>query len=276
MPLEPYRIAIHPDDRNAGGSLPDLLTEIANIPMSSEDEDDEPDPELAAADVLKNGINFDRGDLLQELQEFLDSDIESDGVEEEFDDDGFPIDKDMDEAPTEKPDSDGNREESGADTTFLKANGDGDESDTGSIKSGTSSLVIGAKRKVHTGIRHVPRKRSRTSSPEQVPPGPVEDIPTSTNPAEDSDDESRLNKRQKRVVMDKASAASTPTPPASDMSSVEMTGEAQKQKNDVTIIPTATDTTATTITEKSEAEHVESDNEFDEELFAAALLEIEG
>lgn len=101
MPLDPYRIAVHPEDRNPPGVglPPELLSDPSNIPMSSEDEDEN---ELAEeemdieehTELLKGGLNLDHDGIAQELAEFLaDTDISDEGGDdhEEDEDEDYDI-----------------------------------------------------------------------------------------------------------------------------------------------------------------------------------------
>lgn len=187
MPLDPYRIAVHPEDRNPPGVglPPELLSDPSNIPMSSEDEDDE--NELAEeemdieehTELLKGGLNLDHDGIAQELAEFLaDTDISDEG--------------DYDHEEDEDEDYDDSR----------KLNGEREDAENNKQVNAKSDVLDGLSQKSppQSPMRQILRKRSRTPD-HSGGGGNAYTGPGSFDSAEDSDDELPMeNSSMKRVA----------------------------------------------------------------------------
>jgi len=221
MSLDPYRIAVHPEDRNPPGAglPPDLLSDPTNIAMSSEDEDDEgelADEEMGieehAEELLKGGLKIDREEIGKELAEFL-ADVTSDG--EDFDEDIFGgVDEDDDEEGIEDKDEDMK------DRGIPNGNKEDRESKEGSVASEVSQH---SPRKSQTQTR----KRSRTPDDDGRgwSTGPGSGSFESPGAVEDSGDEvsmgntpdARLAKRQKTENERQSGLRAVVTPSSPDL-----------------------------------------------------------
>ncbi|KAF8436439.1 hypothetical protein BGX38DRAFT_1274476 [Terfezia claveryi] len=203
MPLDPYRIAVHPEDRNPPGAglPPDLLSDPTNIPMSSEDEDDEDelaDEEMGieehAEELLKGGLKIDRDEIDKELREFL-ADVTSDD-DEDFDED---FDEDIFGSVDEDEEADKDKDEDMNDRGMPNGNEAGESEE--------ESVASEAAQPSPRRSRAQTRKRSRTPDDDGggVSTGPGSGSFDLAGAAEDSDDGAsmdetpavRLTKRQK-------------------------------------------------------------------------------
>ena len=241
---EPYILTIHPDDRihpderlPPGTLPPDML-----LASSDDDDDDDEDMDLGTVtETLKGGINFDRDEMYNEIDEFLAdmSDDEDDDEDDDDDDDEFDLSEGEAE-DEEDDDADGEADGGGGGgRTWGKRNGDRDpESDVDSVVSSTTSAIL-VSRNRKRAIKHVnrktqdqeanSRKRSRTHTPEkadaandkasQTPPKVTVSIAEESDEDEGEEEEgSRLAKRQK-LARERHSGLRkvvTPTPPGGE------------------------------------------------------------